>query len=222
MIGRMEVAERVPPSEAAIRQRIQLEDRVNQLRRAVHQAEQALTRAGDVARRWRDVQERLRALSTVGLSVGDEDKLGKLEKIFIAQLTDYGFSSIEPRSLRISRNTYKPEHDGFDLGFDLSASDLIRTMWAYLYGLLELSRVTKTNHPGLLILDEPRQQETKHVSFGVFLKRAAEVAKAGQQVIFSTSEDAANLKNALLGLPHKFIGYTGRILQPMERPKLDS
>lgn len=86
------------------------------------------------------------------------------------QLHKYEFSSVSPRSISISNETYKPIHeDGFDLGFDLSATDMIRLIWSYLVGLLELTRSQRMDHPGFLIFDEPRQHEMAPSSYAEFL-----------------------------------------------------
>jgi DNA repair exonuclease SbcCD ATPase subunit len=204
------------PSEAAIQARLQLEGRVRQLRRAVQETERVSRQLGDLAARWRELQERNKAVSKTEISTTDERKLQLLQSLLIEQLKAYGFSSMPPDSLRISKMTYRPEHEGFDLGFDLSASDMIRTIWAYIHGLLEVSRTEQTSHPGLLILDEPRQQETARVDFASFLKRASSAEKAGQQVIFATSEEPEHLRSVLSGLPHTYISFEGRILKRME------
>jgi hypothetical protein len=96
-----------------------------------------------------------RSLPADGLSGDDQRKLGKLRDSFISQLEDYRFSNLNPRELDISHDSYQPNLEGIDLGFDLSASDWIRIVWAYLLGLLEVSRTEKANHPQLLVFDEP-------------------------------------------------------------------
>jgi hypothetical protein len=79
--------------------------------------------------------------------------------------------------------------------------------------MIELSREETMNHPGLLILDEPRQQSTRVVSFAELMKRASSATVAKQQVIFFTSESTAILKQALNGLPHTLIECEGRMLK---------
>jgi hypothetical protein len=146
----------------------------------------------------------------------DEGKLQFLEASFVSQLDQYGFSSIKPASLlRISRESYRPMYEGFDLGFNLSASDMIRTIWAYLYGLMEVSRAWDTNHLGLLVLDEPRQQQANKASFAEFAKRAAETRAHGQQVILLTSEDPETLQAMLAGVDHEYIDYPDKMIQPL-------
>jgi hypothetical protein len=106
-------------------------------------------------------------------------------------------------------------YEGFDLGFNLSASDMIRTIWAYLYGLMEVARTGETNHLGLLVLDEPRQQQADKVSFAQFAKRAAGTGAERQQVVFLTSEDPQTLAAMLTGVAHQYINFDGKMIQPM-------
>ncbi|MEJ7602009.1 MAG: hypothetical protein WKG01_29200 [Kofleriaceae bacterium] len=203
------------PSEAAIRARLHLEQRIRMLREQVEAAERLAARFAELAVVWRELAE-LKS-EPKGLSPGDEKKLDALERSFVEQLVEYDFKSIAPSALRISRTSYRPEYEGFDLGFDLSASDMIRSIWAYLNGMLEVARVQKTKHPGLLILDEPRQQSASRVSFASFLKRASRAGEFGQQIIFATSEESSTLQPALSSLPHTLIAISGRILKPMGR-----
>jgi ABC-type molybdenum transport system ATPase subunit/photorepair protein PhrA len=58
------------------------------------------------------------------------------------------------------------------------------------------------NHPGILILDEPRQQETDKVSVAALIQRLARSSANGLQVVFATSEDPIDLDRFLAGLPH--------------------
>jgi hypothetical protein len=127
-------------------------------------------------------------------------------------LKEFGFSSLSPDTLEISRETYRPIREGFDLGFDLSASDNIRTIWAYLQGLLELSSGASLNHLGLLIFDEPRQQEAAELSFQKLLTRAAKSGERGQQVIFATSEPLENIQRMTAGLNPQIVHFDGRVL----------
>jgi len=71
----------------------------------------------------------------------------------------------------------------------------------------------ETNHLGLLILDEPRQQETAKISFAEFLKRASGAAQFQQQVIFATSETEANLREILVDVPHTCHSFAGKIIK---------
>ena len=75
----------------------------------------------------------------------------------VSQLESYNFSSFLIEQLSISRESYRPTRDGYDVGLT-SASDTIRMIWAYLLAMLEVDRKVQTSHLGFLIFDEPRQQ----------------------------------------------------------------
>ncbi|MHC5861871.1 MAG: hypothetical protein ACYTXK_33720, partial [Nostoc sp.] len=108
-----------------------------------------------------------------------------------------------------------PEYEGFELQFNLSASDYIRIFWAYFLGLLEVSRQHKTNHLGLLILDEPRQQSARETSIEAFVNRASLSQKYGQQVIIATSESSTVLNQYLENIPHTYKRFDGKIIAPL-------
>lgn len=134
---------------------------------------------------------------------------------WVKQLHEYDFGSFSDERLTISRDDYLPRREEFDLQADISASDSIRVVWAYLLGLLEIDAQIDTNHQGLLVLDEPRQQSTKEVSFEALLRRAGSDA-TGHQVIFATSEDLASLQAMLEDVPHTLQAVDGYVLKPVD------
>ena len=69
--------------------------------------------------------------------------------------------------------------------------------------MLEVARDVATNHPGMLLLDEPRQQSSSDVSFVQLLRRVSSASTFGQQVILFTSEERERLDRHLtLSLIH--------------------
>ena len=209
------VTEGSQPSIEAIEQRLRLRDKVNNARRVEELIATEFEALRGVGVRWKRNQDALAALPKGDITERDRQKLQRLREIFVSEIQQFGFTSVEPTSLRISEENYRPEHDGFDLEFDISASDMIRTIWAYLNGMLELSREFQTNHLGLLVLDEPKQQETNRVSFRELFRRAASTASHKQQVIIATSEDEATLTPLLDGVAHQYISFSGRIVRPL-------
>ncbi|MBN2559485.1 MAG: hypothetical protein JXQ75_00955 [Phycisphaerae bacterium] len=203
------------PSEAAMQERLNLNEQIRRERDVLASFEKVLVRFGEISAEWRNNQASIKALPSDDLSVDDQAKLSGLERLLREEIAAFGLSSVPPGSLGISADLYRPVHQGFDLEFDLSASDMIRTIWAYLLGLLEVSRTTQTNHGKLLVLDEPRQQETARVSFGAFLQRASRAAAFGEQVIFATSEEPAILESLLRDVPHTMHAVTGKILKTL-------
>lgn len=201
------------PSVASIRERLLLEDRIKAYKEIDERFAVWMEESEELSAQWRGMLERKSKLPEDGLSEGDSRKLKKVEASLVSQLKQYGFSSMNPESISIDPESYRPTREGFNLGFDLSASDNIRTIWAYLTALLELARDETTNHLGLLIFDEPRQQAANPVHFGGFLKRAALSDLHKQQVILATSEPLGELKTYLEGVPHSLVVFDGKMLK---------
>jgi hypothetical protein len=86
-----------------------------------------------------------------------------------------------------------------DLAFEISASDGIRLVWAYLLGLLETARVAATNHPrprGLrrappAVSRRPQSENTARAGVGR--------GGPGQQVLFATHEPRDRLERCSTG-----------------------
>jgi hypothetical protein len=208
------VASTAAPSEASIEQKIRTRERIASLKRLEEELNETLDGLIGLSTRWKRLQAEFAKLRESYLSKSDEQKLQELQTSFGHQVAAYGLSSVPVTSLTVSRETYRPSHEGFDLGFDLSASDMIRTIWAYLLGLVEVARAAATNHLGLLILDEPRQQETARSSYRAFLRRASAAGANRQQVIVATSEEVDSLREMLTGVPHALHIFQGKkILQ---------
>ena len=169
----------------------------------------------NLSNQWNEVQLKIRNLPDGILSDEDIYKIRDLEQSFQQQLLMYGFKSLTIVDVKISNDSYFPEYEGFDLRFDLSASDYIRIFWAYLLGLLEVSRQHQTNHLGLLILDEPRQQSAREDSIKEFLRRASDSLQYNQQVIIATSENRNVLESHLADIPHTYLSFEGRIIAPL-------
>ena len=203
------------PSYAAIEERIRLEERIRQIRIVRRQIDELLGSFFALSEQWNSVQSRLAQLPKGAISDEDSLKIQELERSFRNQLNKYGFRSFNSQTIDISPDSYFPEHEGFDLQFAASSSDYIRIFWAYFLGLLEISRQHSTNHLGLLILDEPRQQSAREASLEAFLHRASDARKHGQQVIVATSESASNLSQYLSGIPHTLRSFDSRIIAPL-------
>jgi hypothetical protein len=64
---------------------------------------------------------------------------------------------------------------GFDIKFDSSASDFIRLRWAFTLALNYVSNHHGGNHPHLLIMDEPGQQQMNINSTGKLFDSLSEL-----------------------------------------------
>jgi hypothetical protein len=202
------------PSAAAIRQRIVLETRIARLIKVREERQTVSKLLQAITTQWRRIQTDLDKIPE-GLSNGDKAKLQALQMTYVNQLVEYGFKSIPPADIQISIENYRPMFEGFDLGFNLSASDSIRNIWAYTFGLMEISRIFETNHLKCLLLDEPRQQQTDKVSFAKFAKRASSAVESNEQVIFLTSEDEETLNHMLKDLKYQYMAFDGPLIRPL-------
>lgn len=210
------VSSQTSASAGAVRERLVVEARLQTIQTMKTLLDETLSVLAVLSKTHAELNHALESLKQ-DRSQDDESKLADLQQSFISQLEQYGFSSISPTSaLQISRDTFRPTYEAFDLGFNLSASDMIRTIWSYLNGLLEISRLHATNHLGLLVLDEPRQQQANKVSFSEFAQRASAAKSWQQQIVFLTSEDSETLSLMLSGISHQYVNFDGKLIQPLE------
>jgi len=203
------------PSAAAVEDRVRMQNRIRELEETQSAFDDTVEKLTGLSQTYARLLAEQKALPDDKMSVNDRRKLKELTSLVRSQAKEFGFSTFDPNEVTISEDTYRPQKEGFEIGFETSASDAIRLKWAYQLGLLELSTIEVTNHPGMLVFDEPRQQSSAKVSFESLLKRAAEAKQHNRQVIFSTSEELQNLQRITAGLDcdeHVFSGY---IIQPI-------
>lgn len=192
------VASSGTPSVERLTERIRVESRIDTLEGILANFEDSLSEFAQLASDWKKVQERRARLPKGELSQSDENKVNMLQSSLRRQLVSYRMGSVDPQEINISRDNYAPEKAGLNLGADISASDLIRLQWAYLLGLLELSFSGPTNHPGLLMMDEPQQQSVEESAFRSMLEYAANFKKA--QIIIATSHERKSIGTFLRGI----------------------
>ena len=200
------------PSTSDIEARLAIQDAIERRARVVRRIEEVQSSLAALAEQWAANEAALAILPRGGISASDEQKLSFLNESLRSQVNEYGMGSIDTNALTINRDTYLPNHEGFNLAFDLSASDLIRTIWAYMNGLREVAVRFETNHLGLLVFDEPKQQDAAAESLAAFLKRVSLSVAAHHQVIVGTSEPLASLTPMLAGLPVSLVKFDGRVI----------
>jgi hypothetical protein len=200
------------PSTAAIEQRLRTEARLQTLEDVQQRFEQHKMSLVSIAERYAELLAARRVLPDDRLSQEDRAKLDRLTHLIQQQADHYGFSTFPPREIDISPENFRPQKEGFEIGFELSASDPIRLKWAYHLALMELSRTVSTNHPGFVVFDEPRLQATREISFQSLLERASAAKANKQQVIFATSESRERLSEFLATIDCSFLAYDGYIV----------
>jgi hypothetical protein len=211
------------PSRAALENLVRQQNFLAQIRSVDDLAISLVDELHAIAVRWAAATGDLRNLPADNLTTDDLKKVEVLTAKVQKQLTDYRFRSFNPGEIVLSTDNFRPlvrERVGKDIvekeiNFEVSASDAIRLKWAYLLATFELKRSGKTNHPGLVIFDEPGQQEIDSASLFAFLTRAGAVSSDDGQIIVSTSEPL-DLVQQEIGGRARIVDFPGFILQPQD------
>jgi len=132
----------------------------------------------------------------------DKTKLDTFEKKYKKLLYNFGYESNSDRwKISINRKEpfkYFPVYKSYSIGIpqsiriNSSASDFVRNIWAYTLTLLEEG----SNHPGLVIFDEPGQHRTNISSLKSLLKESSLLVDK-QVIIFTSIDKQINDKEKL-------------------------
>jgi hypothetical protein len=202
------------PARAVIEQQVRLAQRVEQLEPLQSGIASIDEQLSPLAARHLQLRAALGRMRGGGLSSSDLERLDALEVSIREQLGEYGFSSVPPSEIRIARDSYLPQRGDRPIaGKDISASDNVRLVWAYLVGLLEVARRFDTSHLGFLAFDEPGQQEISDESLQAFFARLDVARDVGQQVLVATSKPSSELATLLDGRPASVNDFVGHTLQ---------
>lgn len=119
------------------------------------------TTLAPLAERNRHPQASLKRLSGEALTSEDQARLGAFRDSIREQLRLYGFSAVPPSEVEIAPDSYLPQRFGVPLlSTDISASDNVTLVWAYLTGLLELARRFETRHTRAWLSSTSRASRT--------------------------------------------------------------
>ena len=133
--------------------------------------------------------------TTFEMSYLDNRKITSLEKYFKSYLYDFGYGSKDFEQIKISKQKFekyfpivKIEKRNEKIRINSSASDFVRSLWAYYIALFEVSQKNRGNHIGLFIFDEPAQHAMNESSQKAFLERLSKLDDC-QSIVFSSFED---------------------------------
>lgn len=211
------------PSRAAIEEIVRLQAFVERLQSVDDFALSLTDELKRIAIEWATATNDSKRLPSDELTVSDRRKVDELEQRVRNHLERYGFRSFQSSEISLSRDNLRPlviardETGGTvekEINFEISASDAIRLKWAYYLSSLELMDGGTTNHPGIVVFDEPGQQEIESASLFEFLRSAAEPLDRARQVIVSTSEPL-DAVTAALDTHANVVSFPGFILQPL-------
>lgn len=220
-INNLKDSERLPEvliNEDSLREKINTENKLELYNKTIKDLSDIRLKFDHLHTKYKRLIKARRQMPESSLSKEDNAKLTQLQIYLRDLLDEYGFSSFKSKDLEVLKDTYLPTREGFDIGFDTSASDGIRIIWSYLISLFMLKNDFETNHPGLLIFDEPQQQKANKLSFSKLLESASKICTDDDQIIFATSEEKEVLEKSLHGQKYTLISFDkkdGKILKKL-------
>lgn len=186
------------PSEELIERKINLRKLIKLYEDVSENTLELKNRLVSLSSEWEKIKSKESALAKDFFSAFDRDKLELFQTKFIKLLSKFNYQSKERDAIRISNEKYVPvieiikpneKPKFYDIRFDSSGSDHIRSMWAYYVSLLETSIAKSGNHPRLLMLDEPQQQSASTKDFHEFLKELS-LQKDAQTIVFASFQNS--------------------------------
>ncbi len=188
------------PSEADIEKKLHLRRSIAELSESVDTAAEYMDEFESLSRRWSDLLSQEASLPKKFFSDDDERKLAQLSSRFTELLVEFGYRSKSLSYVSISRDNYLPSVEAlklnsgkrdYDIRFDSSATDFIRSIWSFTCALYEVATPPNGNHPGFLVLDEPAQHSMANESMAALL-RILESYKDAQVIVaasFNNSDE---------------------------------
>lgn len=184
-------------SQGEVAHRVTLEIRRDELERVRSDFSSRLETMQEVANTLATTRQQLKGLPE-GSPASDIEVLDAVTRLMRGHLRESGFGSYDVNELKLDASALRPTREGYDVDTDASASDVVRTKIAFLEAVRTVG-AKGGNHPGLLILDEPRQQDIEGSDFGAILQYLARNAASTEGQVIVTSATAAVELERLLG-----------------------
>jgi len=212
------------PSVLEIEKRLNLKKKAEFFRKQIEDFTQLIEELKTLSKELENLLTKEKNLPTDFFTLEDRKKLASLYDGFIALLKKFNYQSKPFDAIKISNDNYLPVAEksldngmklAYNLKFDSSASDFIRCLWSYYTALFKTSVAFKTNHPMLLIFDEPKQQDMAIGNFKSFLSELSQFTE--QQVLvfasFENSDDS--FKEATQGLKFSLNRIEEKLIKPI-------
>ncbi len=178
-------------SETIIYKRLELGNKIENLNKLKEYVSTSKGQFRDMSQQWTEYLGDKATLPSNKFSDLDNQKIVALQKYFISNLKKYGYKSVSNlNEVSISKETYLPITEGFDMKFDSSASDNIRAIWAFTMALMQTSTQRHGNHSNILIFDEPDQHSIIIVDMEHFFNSIINFEGICQVIIGITIKDS--------------------------------
>lgn len=208
------------PREGEIARRVTIQLRLDDLSRATAAFAERVMRLEQTAGLLAQARGAFSELPS-GIPESDIARLEELKRLMRSRLSATNFDSYPVSEVSLDQDSLRPGRAGFDVDTDVSASDVVRVKTAYLDAVRCLGEEVG-RHPGLLVLDEPRQQDIQEADFAAMLRYLANADVDGGQVIVTSATPIEDLQS-MLGVDvavHAVDLGEARLLQPVVEDSL--
>jgi len=183
------------PSLATMKELVNIESKITRLHSIEKELIELYLELKEIAKEW-DTNEKTK--EPYEMSFEDNKKLNILEDNFKLLLKEFIYGSKREDQIWISKKDSSKYFPMVKIGNDLpqpikynsSASDFVRSLWAYLISLYEISSVKNGKHLGLFLFDEPAQHAMTEPSQTALFKKLSKLNC--QSLVFASFEDVSN------------------------------
>lgn len=212
------------PSEVEIEQKLNLRHRIDFYTKLAEDFDELKRDFMLLSLDWKLLKSKEANLPNDFFSTEDRKKISDLNSMFLSLLGMFGYTSQSGNRIKISMDNYLPivetqindeKTKQYNIKYDSSGSDFVRAIWAYTCALKKVGNIHSTNHPNLLILDEPQQQSAAIDAFRNFLKELSQYQN-GQVLVFASFNNSdQDYTNSVQGIQHFKLN---RILDKIVKP----
>lgn len=180
------------PSMATMKELVIIENKVNKIYELKKELIKLYLGLNEIASEW-DNNEKTK--SPYEMSIEDNNKLKLLESSLKILLKEFKYDSKRDDQIAVSKQEFakyfpivtiehgKPQN----IKHNSSASDFVRSIWAYLISLYEVSNIREGNHLGLFLFDEPAQHAMTESSQRALFQKLSKLDC--QSIVFASFED---------------------------------
>lgn len=224
LIRRELISDERLPSEVEIERKLSLRNKINFYNNLIDEFDIIKEEISVLSTEWKHLISREQNLPVDFYSNKDRAKLKELESQFISLLKLFNYTSQNNNRIRISKNKYLPVVENiitddkskqYDIRYDSSGSDFVRAIWAYTCALKKVSDKFNTNHPQLLILDEPQQQSASIADFHQLLLELSKYTNTQTLIFASFNNSEEDYINSVKNLSFHLNKIEGKIVKPV-------
>lgn len=216
------IADERLPSEKQIEEKVNLKNKVDFYIRLQEKFANKLEALEEWNKSYEDLLKQEARLPAKDFTEDDLKTLKDLKSHFGNLLSSFKYRSKDLRLVDISNDSYLPVVKDFQSGqnynikFDSSASDFVRSIWAYTCALYKSSLLNNGNHPRIIMMDEPEQHSMDDESTMVLFRELSKYRNC--QSIFAASFHNSDeiYQKVTTGLEFNLIRIGGRLIQRME------